>query len=190
MRDDAPVQGSVSDTHSLPVLAAVMKTKGVGILTYQADRDNPRPSGPIEAAKESMATVKSATNPSSREQLVTEVALDIQAEVQQKRNPLKGYRPSLEGTAPSGEQVLVELSAVQAIVAAQATPEETAAFGQWLVASAQAAATPPRRAVSWGSAPRRSARARGRCWTRCARRSHSLSRARSQVDPLEAHIGN
>jgi hypothetical protein len=46
----------------------------------------------------------------------------------------------LEGTAPSGEQVLVELSAVQAIVAAQATPEETAAFGQWLVASAQAAA--------------------------------------------------
>ena len=94
------------------------------------------PSGPIEAAKESMATVKSATNPSSREQLVTEVALDIQAEVQQKRNP----RPSLEGTAPSGEQVLVELSAVQAIVAARATPEETAAFGQWLVASAQAAA--------------------------------------------------
>jgi hypothetical protein len=46
----------------------------------------------------------------------------------------------LEGTAPSGEQVLVELSAVQAIVAAQATSEETAAFGQWLVASAQAAA--------------------------------------------------
>ena len=89
------------------------------------------PSGPIEAAKESMATVESATNPSSREQLVTEVALDIQAEVQQKRNPLKGYRPSSEGTAPSGEQVLVELSAVQAIVAAQATPEETAAFGQW-----------------------------------------------------------
>jgi hypothetical protein len=98
------------------------------------------PSGPIEAAKESMATVKSATDPSSREQLVTEVALDIQAEVQQKRNPLNGYRPSLAGTAPSGEQVLVELSAVQAIVAAQATPEETAAFGQWLVASAQAAA--------------------------------------------------
>jgi hypothetical protein len=98
------------------------------------------PSGPIEAAKESMATVKSATNPSSREQLVTEVALDIQAEVQQRRNLLDGYRPSLEGAAPSGEQVLVELSAVQAIVAAQATPEETAAFGQWLVASAQAAA--------------------------------------------------
>ena len=98
------------------------------------------PGGPIEAAKESMATLKSATNPPSREQLVAEVALDIQAEVQQKRNPLKGYRPSSQGTAPSGEQVLVELNAVQAIVAARATPEETAAFGQWLVATAQAAA--------------------------------------------------
>ena len=98
------------------------------------------PGGPIEAAKETMATLKSATNPPSREQLVTEVALDIQAEVQQKRNPLKGYRPSSQGTAPSGEQVLVELTAVQAIVAARATPEETLAFGQWLVATAQAAA--------------------------------------------------
>ena len=70
----------------------------------------------------------------------TEVALDIQAEVQQKRNPLEGYRPSSEGTAPSGEQVLVELRAVHAIVAAHATPQETAAFGQWLVETAQAAA--------------------------------------------------
>jgi hypothetical protein len=42
------------------------------------------------------------------------------------------------------EQVLVELSAVQAIVAARATLEETAAFGQWLVASAQAAANAAR----------------------------------------------
>jgi hypothetical protein len=98
------------------------------------------PGGPIEAAKESVATIKSATNPSSREQLVAEAALDIQAAVQQKQNPLKGYRPSLEGTAPDGEQVLVELSAVQAIVAARATPEEAAAFGQWMIAAAQAAA--------------------------------------------------
>jgi hypothetical protein len=98
------------------------------------------PGGPIEGAKESMATIKAATNPSSREQLVAEVALDIQSELQQKRNPLKGYRPSYQGTAPSGEQVLVELSAVQEIVAARATAEETAAFGDWLVATAQAAA--------------------------------------------------
>ena len=98
------------------------------------------PGGPIEVAKETMATVRSATNPPSREQLVAEVALDIQAEVQQKRNPLKGYRPSSQEAAPSGEQVLVELRAVRAIVAARATPDETAAFGRWLVATAQAAA--------------------------------------------------
>src|SRR4029079_2292014 len=67
------------------------------------------PGGPIEAAKESMAMIKSATNPSSREQLIAEVALDIQAEAQHQRNPLKGYRPTSPGTAPSGDQVLVEL---------------------------------------------------------------------------------
>jgi hypothetical protein len=99
------------------------------------------PGGPIETAKETMATLKAATNPASREQLVAELALDIQNQVQQKQNPLKGYRPSSEeGTASGGEQVLIELKAVQAIVAARATPEETAAFGQWLLTSAQAAA--------------------------------------------------
>jgi hypothetical protein len=49
------------------------------------------PGGPIEAAKESMATIKSATNPPSREQLLAEVALEIQALTQQHHNPLKGF---------------------------------------------------------------------------------------------------
>ena len=96
------------------------------------------PGGPIEAGKETMATIRTATNPPSREQLLTEVALDISAQTQQRHNPLKGYKP-VKGT-PVGQQVLEELKAVQAIVAAHATPEETAAFGQWLLATAQAAA--------------------------------------------------
>jgi hypothetical protein len=96
------------------------------------------PGGPIEAAKESMATIKSATNPPSREQLLAEVALELQALTQQRHNPLKGYKPA-RGEAP-GEQVLGELVAVQAMVAARATPEEAAAFARWLVATAQAAA--------------------------------------------------
>ena len=96
------------------------------------------PGGPIEAAKETMATIKSATNPPSREELLTDVALDIQAEVQAKRHPLKGYKPT-KGQAP-GEEVLTEIREVQAIVAAKATAEETAAFGEWLVVTAQAAA--------------------------------------------------
>ena len=96
------------------------------------------PGGPIEAAKESMATIKSATNPPSREQLLTEVALELQALTQQRHNPLKGYKPT-QGPAP-GEQVVEELRGVQGIVAAHATPEETAAFATWLIATAQAAA--------------------------------------------------
>ena len=97
------------------------------------------PGGPIEATKETMATLKQATSPPSREQLLAEVALEVQAMVQAKQSPLSGYRPTVDG-APAGEQVLEELRAVQALVAAKAAPEETAAFGRWLVAAAQAAA--------------------------------------------------
>jgi hypothetical protein len=96
------------------------------------------PGGPIEAAKETMATVRSATSPPSREQLLTEVALEIQALTQERTNPLKGYRPA-KGEAP-GKQVLEELRSVRAIVASRATPEETVAVGQWLLVTAQAAA--------------------------------------------------
>ena len=70
---------------------------------------------------------------------MTEVALDIQAEVSRSGTRSKGCRPTSEGTAPVGEQVLVELSR-PGDCCGSATAEETAAFGQWLVASAQAAA--------------------------------------------------
>jgi hypothetical protein len=96
------------------------------------------PGGPIEAAKETMATIKTATNPPSREQLLTEVALDVQAMTQQRRNPLGEYKLT-KGEQP-GKQVLEELRSVMAVVAARATPEETAALGQWLLATAHAAA--------------------------------------------------
>jgi hypothetical protein len=96
------------------------------------------PGGPIEAAKESMASIKAATNPPSREQLLSEIALDIQAQVQQHHNPVKGYRPT--GSTPVGDQVLHELSDVRAIVSEHATPEEVSAFGNWLVSTAEAAA--------------------------------------------------
>ncbi len=96
------------------------------------------PGGPIEMAKESVATIKSATNPPSRDQLVAEIALDIQAMTQQKQNPLRDYMLSKD-TKP-GQQVLDELRAVHGIVVSKATPEEADAFSQWLVATAQAAA--------------------------------------------------
>jgi len=96
------------------------------------------PGGPIEAGKETMATMRSATNPPSREQLLAEVALEVQAMAQDRRHPLQGYKPHQEGAA--GSQVLKELREVQSLVAATATPEEATAFAAWLVASAQAAA--------------------------------------------------
>jgi hypothetical protein len=96
------------------------------------------PGGPIEASKETMATLKAATSPPSREQLLTDIALDLQAMTQQHQNPLKGYRP--DGTGPVGDQVVEELRSVHALVAAKAQPDEAAAFGTWLVAVAQAAA--------------------------------------------------
>lgn len=96
------------------------------------------PGGPIEAAKETMATLKAATNPPSREQLLTDVALDLQTMTQQRHNPLKGFKPN--AGSPAGEQVVEELRGVQGLVAAKAEPEEAAAFGNWLVHVAQAAA--------------------------------------------------
>jgi len=96
------------------------------------------PGGPIEATKESVASLKSATNPPSREQLLAEVALEVQSMAQERRNPLAGFKLAKE--RPPREQVLEELQATHRIVAAKATPEELDAFGTWLVAAAQSAA--------------------------------------------------
>ena len=54
------------------------------------------------------------------------MALDVQTMTQQRKHPLKGYKPA------SGSQVLDELRAAKALVAAKATQEESAAFGAWL----------------------------------------------------------
>jgi hypothetical protein len=58
---------------------------------------------------------------------------------QQKQSPLGGYRPAADG-GPAGVQVLEELRAVQHWSPPRRTPDEAVAFGQWLVAAAQAAA--------------------------------------------------
>jgi hypothetical protein len=92
------------------------------------------PGGPIEVAKESVASLRSATLPPSQEELLASVALDVQALAQQRQNPLGDFRPK------SGQQVLEELRGVNELVTAKATPEEAAAFRRWLVAAAQVAA--------------------------------------------------
>ena len=95
------------------------------------------PGGPIEAAKEQMAAMRSAMNPPSREQLLTDVALDVQGMAQQREHPLKGYRPA--GGDPR-EALLEELHATRAVIESKATPAEATAFSRWVVDVAQAAA--------------------------------------------------
>jgi hypothetical protein len=92
------------------------------------------PGGPIEMSKETMTTMKAATNPPSREQLLTEIALDIQSMTQQRQSPISGFKPQ------AAQQILDELGAVSEIVNSKATAEEAAAFKQWLLTTAQAAA--------------------------------------------------
>jgi hypothetical protein len=96
------------------------------------------PGGPIELAKETTASLKTATNPPSREQLLAEVALDIQSMAQQRQNPMTDFKPT-QGSDPR-QQILEELRAVSGIVSSKATAEEAAAFNNWILTSAQAAA--------------------------------------------------
>lgn len=96
------------------------------------------PGGPIELAKESAASLKSATNPPSREQLLADIALDLQAMAQQRQNPLTDFKPT-PGSDPR-QHILEELRAVSGMVGSKATAEESTAYKQWLLTSAQAAA--------------------------------------------------
>jgi hypothetical protein len=74
------------------------------------------PGGPIEVAKETMATLRSATLPPSQEELLAAVALDVQALAQQRQNPLGDFKPR------GGQQVLEDLRGVNELVTAKATP--------------------------------------------------------------------
>jgi len=92
------------------------------------------PGGPIELAKETLASLRSATLPPSQEELLASVALDVQALAQKKQSPLGDFKPT------NGQLVLDELRGVNELVTAKATPQEVDAFRGWLVATAQAAA--------------------------------------------------
>ena len=96
------------------------------------------PGGPIELSHETIATLKEASTPPTREQLLIEVSQDIMSMVNQKQNPLAGFKP--DSSELAGTLVLDELSAVDDILRAKATPEEADAFRRWLLDVAQRAA--------------------------------------------------
>jgi hypothetical protein len=98
------------------------------------------PGGPIEAVKESMATVKTileAAQAGDHGELVDAVAKSTAEKVQHRQNPLAGFRPK---GALAGQEILEELGEANRLVTEKATPEEAQAFRQWMLVAAQHAA--------------------------------------------------
>jgi hypothetical protein len=97
------------------------------------------PGGPIEVVKEATAVLKFATGTESeqRDDLVGEIAREMRALVEQRKNPAGDFKPR---GALAGKEILDELSRANDIVSAKAGPEEAAAFREWIVECAQRAA--------------------------------------------------
>lgn len=98
------------------------------------------PGGPIEAVKESMATIKTVIETAEtggQGELVDAVAKSVAEKAKQRQNPLGDFKPK---GALAGEQILEELRAVNELVTEKATPEEAAAFREWLLTAAKQSA--------------------------------------------------
>ena len=95
------------------------------------------PGGPIELTKETMAAIKALATPPSDEELLIAVSQYAQAHAKEHAN----LRKELDLKASTArDQLTAELTKVNGILDAKATPEEAAAFRQWLVQAAQQAA--------------------------------------------------
>jgi hypothetical protein len=95
------------------------------------------PGGPIEVAKETAATLKTVLNAGDRGELVRAVAAEAEADARARHNPLHDFKPR---GALAGQEILSELSAVNAIVSAKASAEDAEAYRAWLRDAAQEAA--------------------------------------------------
>ncbi len=98
------------------------------------------PGGPIEAIKESIAslkTVQEGAESGGRGELVDAVAKSAMEKAQKRENPLGDFKPR---GAMAGEEILTELREVNALVREKATPEDAASYREWLQTAAQQAA--------------------------------------------------
>jgi hypothetical protein len=98
------------------------------------------PGGPIEAVKESMAAIRTVTEAAqsgNRGELIDEVAKGFTEKAQHRKSPLGDFKPR---GAMAGEEILEELRAVNQLVTEKSTPEEAAAFREWLLTSAKRSA--------------------------------------------------
>jgi hypothetical protein len=98
------------------------------------------PGGPIEAFKETSATLKTVTRATESDghgELVDSLAREVAEGLRQRQNPVAGFKPK---GATAGMEILDEVREVNRIVSAKATPEEAAAFRGWLLEAAKEAA--------------------------------------------------
>jgi hypothetical protein len=96
--------------------------------------------GPIEAVKESMASVKTVLETAqtgSSAELVDALAKDIAEKAKARQSPLGDFKP--KGVL-AGDQIIEELREANRVVGEKATPEEAEAFREWLLEAAQRAA--------------------------------------------------
>jgi hypothetical protein len=98
------------------------------------------PGGPIEAVKETSATLKTVLGTAEeggRGELVDAIAREVAEDARQRKSPLAGFKPK---GATAGQEILDELGEVNRLVTQKGTPEDAAALRDWLLAAAQAAA--------------------------------------------------
>jgi hypothetical protein len=95
------------------------------------------PGGPIEAFKETAATLKTVQGAEGQEGLVGEAAREVVTQARERKNPLHGFHP--KGTL-AGQQIVDELADVNRIVSEKASPEEAETYREWLKSAAQEAA--------------------------------------------------
>jgi hypothetical protein len=99
------------------------------------------PGGPVEAFKETSATLKAVLAAAERGEhgeLVSEIAREAADDVRQRHNPFGDFKSSKGATA--GVAILDELRDVNRIVSEKASPEDATAVRAWLLDAAQAAA--------------------------------------------------
>ena len=99
------------------------------------------PGGPVEAFKETSATLKTvlaAAQDGDHGELVSEIARETADDARHHRNPLAGFRPT--NGAAAGVEILDELRGVNRIVSEKASRLEAAAVRAWLLEIAQGAA--------------------------------------------------
>ena len=112
------------------------------------------PGGPIEAVKETSATLKTVLAAAERGEhggLVSEIARETADDARQHKNPLAGFKPTKGATA--GVEILDELRAVNGIVSEKASPRTPRPSARGCSTPPRRRRTPRRRAASWASTP-------------------------------------